>query len=57
MGLIFIGVVKTATKEYPHQYLSAVELPQKGDYKSVLNIHPITGYTLLAFVWVYRERR
>ena len=56
MGLRFIGVVKTATKGYPQQYLSMIELPQKGDYKGVINIHPITGYTLLAFVWVDRER-
>ena len=57
MGLRFIGVVKTATKGYPQQYLSTVELPAKGDYKGVLNIDPMTGYTLLAFVWVDRERR
>ena len=57
MGLRFIGVVKTATKEFPQTYLSTVELPQKGDYKGVLCIHPTTGYKLLAFVWVDRERR
>ena len=57
MGLRFIGVVKTATREFPQQYLSTVELPAKGDYKGVLNIDPTNGYTLLAFVWVDRERR
>ena len=43
MGLQFIGVVKTATKQYPQHYLSTVELPDKGDYKGVLNIEPTTG--------------
>ena len=57
MGLRFIGVVKTAMKQYPQHYLSTVEFPDKGDYKGVLNIEPTTGYTLLAFVWVDRERR
>ena len=57
MGLRFIGVVKTATKKYPHHYFSTVELTEKGDYKGVLNIESTTGYTLLAFVWVDRELR
>ena len=57
MGLRFIGVVKTATKEFPQQFLSTVELAQKGDYKGVVSIDPVTNYTLLAFVWVDRERR
>ena len=51
-GMRFIGVVKTATKQYPQHYLSTVELPEKGDYKGVLNIEPTNGYTLLAFLWV-----
>ena len=57
MGLRFIAVVKTATKQYPQNYLSTVELPEKGNYKGVLNIEPTTGYTFLAFVWVDRKRR
>ena len=57
MSIRFIGVVKTATKEFPQQFLSIVELAQKGDYKGVVSIDPVTNYTLLAFVWVDRERR
>ena len=57
MGLRFIGLLKTARKKYPQHYLSIVDLPEKGDYKNVLNIEPTTGYTLLAFVWVDQERR
>ena len=56
MGLRFIGVVKTATREYPMPYLSTVELLQKGDHKGVVNISE-DGYKLMAFVWVDRERR
>ena len=52
MGLRFIDVVKNATKQYPQHYLSTFELPEKGDYKGVINIEPTTGYTLLTFVWV-----
>ena len=54
MGMQFIGVVKTATKQYPQHYLSTVEFTDKGGYKDVLNIEPTTGYTLLVFVWVDR---
>ena len=57
MGLQFIGVVKTETKQYPQHYLLTVELPEKGDYKGVLNIEPTTGYKFLAFVWVDQECR
>ena len=55
MGLRFIGVVKTATKEFPQQFLSTVELAQKDDYTGVVSIDLATKYTLLAFVWVDRE--
>ena len=51
MGLRFIGVVKTTTREYPLCHLLIVELPQKGDYKDVLNILE-DGYKLMVFVWV-----
>ena len=47
-----IGVVRKSTTGYPQQYLSTIEFPYKGDYEGVLNIHLITGYTLLAFVCV-----
>ena len=57
MGLRFIGVVKTATREFPFRYLSTVELANKGDYKGVVHIDENTNYKLLSFVWVDRERR
>ena len=52
MGLRFIDVVKTTTKQYPQHYLSKVELLEKGDFKVFLNIDPKTGYTLLEFLWI-----
>jgi hypothetical protein len=57
-GLRFIGVVKTATKGYPMQYLSNVPLlGGKGDQKGLLSTDTESGTTLLAFVWVDRDRR
>jgi Transposase IS4 len=58
IGLRFIGVVKTATREYPMQYLGSIELPGgKGSRKGVLTTDEATGTQLLAFVWVDRDRR
>jgi len=56
-GLRFIGVVKTATKQFPQAYLSRVELPTRGDYKGVVNIDDTINLKLLAFVWVDKDRR
>jgi len=56
-GLRFIGVVKTATKQYPMQYLGNVELHDgKGDMEGVLS-SGANNSKLLAFVWVDRDRR
>ena len=55
MGLRFIGLVKTATKEFLQQYLLTVKLAEKGDIKGVLCIHLTIRYKLLTFVWVNRE--
>ena len=58
IGLRFIGVVKTATKEYPMQFLGSVPLPGgKGSRKGLLTTDERTGTQLLAFVWVDRDRR
>jgi hypothetical protein len=56
LGLRFIGVVKTATRGYPMEYLGIVPLVGgKGSRKGVLSCHE--GTQLLAFVWVDRDRR
>jgi len=55
-GLRFIGVVKTATKGYPMQYLGNVALMEgKGDMKGVLSTGD-NNSNLLAFVWVDCDR-
>ena len=46
--------MNTVTIEYPMPCLSRVNLPQKGDYKGVVNISE-DGYKLIAFVQVDRE--
>jgi len=57
-GLRFIGVVKTATKGFPMQYLGNVPLMKgKGGMKGLLSTDPETNTQLLAFVWIDRDRR
>ena len=56
--LRFIGVLKTATKQFPMHYLSRVLLPAgKGDHKALKAYDPASMYQLLAIVWTDRERR
>jgi Transposase IS4 len=58
IGLRFIGVIKTATKEYPMQYLGSVPLPGgRGSRKGLLTTDADTGTQLLSFVWVDRDRQ
>lgn len=57
MGLRFIGVVKTATRKFPMQWLSNVELRQRGDRKGLLHYGEDRRPDLMAFVWMDRDRR
>ena len=58
IGLRFIGVVKTATKEYPMQYLGSIPLPGgRGSRMGLLTTDEATGTQLMSFVWVDRDRR
>ena len=58
MGLRFIGVVKTAIKGYPMQYLKDVPLLEsKGSRLGVLTNDEPSNTQLCAFVWLDRERR
>ena len=58
IGLRFIGVVKTATKEFPMQHLGSIPLPGgRGSRKGLLTTDEATGTQLLSFVWVDRDRR
>jgi Transposase IS4 len=58
MKLRFIGVVKTATRRYPMQYLASRRLHARGDRMGVVHKDMETGIPdMLAFVWMDRERR
>jgi hypothetical protein len=57
IGLRFIGVIKTATRQYPMPYLSRVELHTRGDRYGVVTRFSENGTRLLAFVWMDRDRR
>jgi hypothetical protein len=57
-GLRYIGVVKTAAKQYPMRYLSTLELNQRGERRGPVMRDIDTNYsTLLAFVWIDRGRQ
>jgi hypothetical protein len=57
IGLRFIGVVKTATRRFPLAYLSALELVQRGDRFGLTANGPDGSPSMLAFVWMDRNRR
>jgi hypothetical protein len=57
MGLRFIGVVKTATRHFPLAYLSNLELENRGDRAGLVHYGPDGNPSLLAFMWMDRNRR
>jgi Transposase IS4 len=57
VGLRFIGVVKTASREFPQAYLSAQELGERGDRLGLLSNNDQGRPNLLAFVWLDKDRR
>jgi Transposase IS4 len=50
----FIGVIKTATKFFPKQYLGKVELPIRGTVAALMAVYE--GVELLAFVYCDRDQ-
>ncbi|KAG7360951.1 transposase IS4 [Nitzschia inconspicua] len=56
-GLKFIGVVKTATKKFPMAHLQAVELQGIGDRRGLVARDDEGNPSLIACVWMDRERR
>ena len=56
-GMGFIGVVKTATKKFPMGYLSNLEMEERGDWHGVVTRGANDVTTLMAFVWMDRDRR
>jgi hypothetical protein len=57
LGFRFIGVIKTATKEFPISYLQGLELQRRGDRKATVFYNANGRPELFALVWVDRDRR
>ena len=53
----FIGVVKTAVKEYPINYLSCLHVTERGGHNCVISQDQEGKEDMLAALWVDRERR
>jgi hypothetical protein len=56
-GLRFIGTVKTATKQYPMRLLRAKPISNRGRWLSFANENANGDVSVMALVWVDRERR
>jgi hypothetical protein len=56
-GMRFIGIVKSATGQYPMSFLSQVELNNRGDRKGMVTRGGDTAGDpkLLTFVWMDRQ--
>ena len=55
-GFNFIGVVKTATRQYPMDHLKGLEVQWRGEHKSVFSFDKDKQTMLLAVLWVDRKR-
>jgi hypothetical protein len=56
-GLRFIGVVKTATRQYPQSFLSNLEMANRGDRNGLVAKDVNGSPSMLAFCWMDRDRR
>jgi hypothetical protein len=57
IGLRFIGVVKTATRQFPQAYLSTLEMRQRGERRGLVARDENGTPSMLAFCWMDRDRR
>lgn len=57
MGLGFVGVVKTATRGFPMNTLSRLEMAARGDHRTYVHMGEDGAVDMMAIVWVDRERR
>jgi hypothetical protein len=57
IGLRFIGVVKTATRQFPQAYLSTLEMRQQGERRGLVARDENGTPSMLAFCWMDRDRR
>jgi hypothetical protein len=56
IGLRFIGVVKTATRQFPQSYLSHLETTERGDRRGLIAKDEDGTPSMLAFCWMDRDR-
>jgi hypothetical protein len=57
IGLRFIGVVKTATRQFPQLYLSHLEMTERGDKRGLIAKDEDGTPSMLAFCWMDHDRR
>ncbi len=57
IGLRFIGVVKTATRQFPQSYLANLEMRVRGERRGVIARDENDTPYMLAFCWMDRDRR
>ena len=57
VGIRFIGVIKTATKQFPMAYLSSQEVIERGNSHALYTKDQDGEVELLAVMWVDRDRR
>jgi hypothetical protein len=56
-GLIYVGVVKTATRRFPKAYLGQETLQNRGDRLSLAHYNHNGQIDMMAMLWLDRERR
>eukprot|EP00173_Palmaria_palmata_P004197 Plantae.Rhodophyta-Palmaria_palmata.ctg521.p1 GENE.Plantae.Rhodophyta-Palmaria_palmata.ctg521~~Plantae.Rhodophyta-Palmaria_palmata.ctg521.p1 ORF type:complete len:299 (+),score=20.18 Plantae.Rhodophyta-Palmaria_palmata.ctg521:501-1397(+) len=56
-GLRFIGVFKTATKQFPLTYLNSFELTTRGQSRGVVSLDSDGNPEMMAVMWMDRNRR
>ncbi len=57
IGLRFIGVVKTATQQFPQSYLANLEMRVWGKRREVITRDENSAPLMLAFCWMDQDRR
>jgi hypothetical protein len=56
-NLLFIGVIKTATKQYPMPFFNNHELSFRGQHKHLVSVKEDGEVEMIALVWLDRNRR
>lgn len=56
-GMRFTGMVKSAVKDFLTYFLASKELTRRGDNIPMMYINEYSGKSLMAILWMNRERR